>query len=228
MKKIVVRRRRSSKNKIVESRLRSIIVEELIRKNLIEEGLWDEVSGGVKKLAAYVTRQFKSVAPKWAATISEKVAKLSKLPAEVTQIIGVLKNAMAETGEQFKLDAALQSAKKLGQLSPQAAISAAEADLEGPVRSRAEKATMKAEGKYIPSIYAIVSDTAYTSARHDSVLLRESLTLATGLGVVMAIMGGLPMLFKGLHKLATVLGAEKTAEMMKHAEHVTHAFEQNR
>ena len=226
MKKLVIRRKVVRRPKLTEAKLRKIIVEELVRKHLIEEGMWDDVAGGVKKLAAYVTKQFKSVAGKWATTISEKVAKLSAIPDDVKKLLGIVKNAMSQTGEAFKLDETLQIAKKLGEITPDKALQIVDSDFEGPVKERVASVTTKSEGTFIPSIYVTLTETSYINSRPDSELLRESFGLAAGLGVGLAIMGGLPMLFKGLHKLADVLGAKKTSDLMKHAEHVTHAFEQ--
>jgi len=63
---------------ISEARLRRIVQEEIERKYLIEEGLWDDVKDGVKKLSDYVTQKFKSVAVEWANTINEKIVGLEE------------------------------------------------------------------------------------------------------------------------------------------------------
>lgn len=218
------RQTRSPRPAISEARLRKIIYEELVREYLIREGLWDDVKAGVKKLSAYVTKQFKSVAAKWAAAISEKVAKLAQIPDEVKQIMGVIKQAMAQTGESFSLDKGLQAAQDLGKLGADGALAIVQQDLEGPVHEKAKSAEVKGEGKYLPSIYAVLSEESYLKAAGGP--LNEALGITAVLGVGLAIMGGLPMLFKGLHKLADVLGAHKTAELFEKAEHVTHHFEQ--
>jgi len=61
---------------ISENKLRQIIYEELINWYLINEGLWDDVKTGTKKLSSYVTKQFKSIATKWASLISDRIVRI--------------------------------------------------------------------------------------------------------------------------------------------------------
>lgn len=221
MKKRPIRRTRSG---ISEARLREIIYEELVREYLVREGLWDDVKNGVKKLSAYISKQFKQVAGKWAAAISDKVSKLSVMPDEVKQIMGVLKEAMAKTGESFKLDEGLRAAQELGKLGADGAMAVVQQDLEGPVHEKAKSAEVKGEGKYLPEIYAVLSEDKYLKGPQQK--LNEDFGITAALGVGLAVMGGLPLLFKGLHKLANALGATGTAELMHKAEKVTHHFEE--
>ena len=207
---------------ISEARLREIIYEELVRDYLIREGMWDDVKAGVKKLSTFVTQQFKSVAAKWAAAITKKVSEL-KVPDEVKQIMGVLKQAMASTGESFKLDEGLREAQELGKLGADGALQIVQQDLEGPVHEKAKAAEVKGEGKYLPTIYAVLAEDKYL---RDPQSLNEDFGVTAALGLGLAVMGGLPLLFKGLHKLADALGAHATAELFEKAEHVTHHFEQ--
>lgn len=221
MKKRLTRARRPA---LSEARLRQIIYEELVREYMIREGIWDDVKSGVKKLSSYVTKQFKQVAAKWASVISDRVAKLAEIPPEVKQVMQVLKQAMSQTGEQFQLDAGLKAAQELGKLGSDGALAIVQQDLEGPVHEKAKAAEVKGEGKYLPSIYAVLSEESYLRA--DAEPLNEALGVTAVLGVGLAVMGGLPLLFKGLHKLASVLGATGAAELFKKAEHVTHHFEE--
>jgi hypothetical protein len=210
---------------ISEARVRQIIYEELVRHYLIQEGLWDDVKSGVKRLSSYVSKQFKSVAAAWAKLITDRVGKLQEIPEDAKKIFGVLKQAMQQTGETFQMDETLKAAKELGKLGSEGALAAVEADLEGPVKEKARAATVKGEGVYLPSVYAVLAEKKYVSGA-PSEQLNEDFGVTAALGIGLAVMGGLPMLFKGLHKLAGVLGAEKAAEMFEKAEHVTHHFEQ--
>ncbi len=209
---------------ITEAQLRKIIFEELVESYLIQEGLWDDVKFGVKKLSAYVTKQFKSVAASWAKAITQAVGKLTEIPAEAKAILQVLKQAMQQTGESFQMDEGLLAAKELGKLGSDGALAIVQQDLEGPVHEKAKAAEMKGEGKYLPGIYAVLSEKKYTQIPQQA--LNEDFGITAVLGAGLAVMGGLPLLFKGLHKLAEVLGAHGAAELFLKAEKVTHHFEQ--
>lgn len=221
MKKRTIRVRRHA---LTEAQLRRFIFDELIEQYLIREGLWDDVKSGVQKLSTFVTKQFKQVAAAWAKAISQAVSKLGDIPDEAKKVFQVLKQAMQQTGETFQMDAGLQAAKELGRLGSDGALAAVQQDLEGPVHEKAKAAQVKAEGKYLSSIYVVLSEQGYTRIPQQP--LNEDLGVTSVLGIGLAIMGGLPLLFKGLHKLASVLGAERAAAIFEKAEHVTHHFEQ--
>jgi len=203
---------------ISEARLRRIVQEEIERKYLIEEGLWGDVKDGVKKLSDYVTQKFKSVAVEWANTINEKIVGLEEeKPEGLDLIISAVKEGMKQSGESLPLNDALRKAKSL---EKEASLSIVQADLEGPVHNAA-KQLQKSE-KAIGEVYSILNTSEYVR-QHE--ILNE-MGPETILGFGLAIVGGLPLLFKGLHKLATYLKATKVAELFEKAEHVAHAFEE--
>jgi len=220
-----MKKRTSMRPSISEARLRKIVYEELVRAQLVNEGLWDDVKDGARKLSAYVSKQFQQVAAKWAKAITERLGKIGEIPNEAKQILQVVKQAMAETGESFKLDAGLKAAQELGKLGSDGALAVVQQDLEGPVHEKAKNAQVKGEGKYLPGIYAVLAENSY-AAQMPKEKINEDLGVTTVLGVSLAIMGGLPMLFKGLEKLAHALGASGAAALFEKAEHVTHSFEQ--
>jgi hypothetical protein len=216
--------RKRSQIVITEARLRKIIEEELVRDYLIKEGMWDDVKGGVQKLSAYVSKQFKQVAAQWAAAISEKISLFSKMPDGLKKVMGVLKTAMSESGESFNLDEGLQAAKELGKFNKEAALSAAQEDLMGPVHDKAARAQkQKNEMKQQFAATLILSEALNASEQR---VLKEDFGVTAAAGLGLAVLGGLPMIFKGLHKLAVMLGATRVASMLEKAEKVTHHFEQ--
>lgn len=198
------------KQVITEARLREIIQEELTRQHLIEEGLWDDVKSGVKKLSAKVSAKFKSLADDWASTIKEKIDELSNPSKETMIVIDAVKAAKKETGESIPMDDVLMAAKELGQLN---AISTVESDLAGPVHDEAES---------LSEAYIVLNNKNYIQQRKQ--LNEFGLVAAAGIGL--ALVGGLPLMFKGLKKLALSLNAQKTAELFEKAYVVTHALEQ--
>lgn len=204
------------KSVISETRLREIVAEEL-ENYAIREGLWDDVKGGVEKLSAYVTKHFKSVAGGWLDVISEKLSGMQEIPDEAKQIFGVLKQAMSESGESLILDDTLKLAQKIGKLGSDGALQVVQADLEGPVKNLAASVNES----YFADVYLVLSECPNSVEP-----LNEDFGVTAAVGLGLAMMGGLPMLFKGLSKLAKVLKAEKAAELFQHCEHITHAFEQ--
>lgn len=209
---------------ISENKLRQIIYEELINWYLINEGLWDDVKTGTKKLSSYVTKQFKSIATKWASLISDRIVKMTTIPDDIKKLFELLKLAMKKSGETFQLNDTLKDAKKLGEMGEKGVLALVQKDLEGPVHEKAKNANeTKTEGLYFSSLYSVLREDSYIQ---NNERLNEDFGVSAVLGIGLAIMGGLPMLFKGLHKLAGVLGAENAAQLFEKAEHITHSFEQ--
>lgn len=201
---------------ISEARLRKIIQEELQRKYLIEEGLWDDVKDGVKKLSNFVSEKFKSAVGEWSSTINAKIETLSQKPEELNLVMAAIKQGMAESGDSLPLDETLKMAKEL---TKDAALAAIQSDLEGPVKEKAEKLQT---GVAIGEAYSILTTNEYIKQQE---ILKE-MGLETIIGFGLAIVGGLPLLFKGLLKLANYLNAPKAAKLFEKAEHVSHAIEE--
>lgn len=176
---------------------------------MIEEGLLDDAKSGFKKLSNAVTSAFKKVADNWAATISEKLNSMQNVPSEVLMVVDALKEGMKSTGESISLDETLKMAKSLGSEN---ALKAAEEDLAGPIYANA---------KELKEMFDILSNDSYHRQRKN---LHE-VGVTTVLGIGLAAIGGLPMLFKGLHKLASYLGATRTAEIFEKCESFFHAVE---
>ena len=176
----------------------------------MQEGLWDDVKSGVKKLSAKITSKFKGLAEEWAKVIIEKIEQLKSPPEEVAKVVEALKIGMKESGESINLDDNLKAAKELGKIN---ALQAVESDMSGPIHSTAES---------MAESYVVLNSKEYISQKEQ--LNELGVTAVAGLGL--AIIGGLPMLFKGLKKLALALNSEKAAELFEKAEHVTHAIEE--
>lgn len=207
---------------ITESQVRRIISEEITLRQL-NEGIWDDVKSGAAKLKSLVTKQFGQAAVKWGQAIQAKLSKMASMPDAVKTGIEALKAGMKESGEHIELDDTLKMAKELGSFTKEKALALAEEDIEGPIHDLAAQAqgqSVKAEATYYGSIYRVLVETELPE--------REALNeFGPGaiLGVSLAILGGLPMLFAGFKKLAHALHAHKLAELFEKAEHVTHHFE---
>lgn len=193
-----------------ESKIRSIINEE-IERFLIEEGIFDDVKSGIVRLQKSVKAKAGSTLSKIVSQLNEKIGKL-ELPDDVKEIVDDLKKAMSETGESVKLDETLMSAKKLGKLTVSDALKIADDDFASGVKEYAKKLQ---ETNFTAGLIITESE----QARLDEF----AVTGAVGIGL--AVLGGLPMLFSMLKKVASFVKAKKLAHLFEHAEHVTHAFE---
>lgn len=205
---------------VADSQVRQIVQEEMILY-LLEEGLWDDVKAGAIKLRKLVTKQFGQQAPKWGQTIQNKLSKF-EMPDDVKLGIAALKAGMKESGESIELDDALKAAKELGKYNKEKALALTQADLEGPVHEFAKKIQQKgvqAEARYFSQIYKALFD---CPTDHENL---NEVDLVGAFGIGLAVLGGLPMLFKGLEKIAHAVHAERLTKFFTAAEHVTHAFE---
>jgi hypothetical protein len=206
---------------ITEAQIRRIIQEEVTLK-VLEEGMWDDVRNGAIKLKTIATKQFGKAASKWGQAIQKKIGNL-KVPDEINVALKAINVGMRESGESLHLDDTLQAAKELGSITKDQALAATQADFEGPVHDLAltvQSSGSKVESKHYAAIYSVLLETPVMTQG-----LVTEFGLSGTLGVGLAVLGGLPMLFAGLHKLAKVLHAEKLAHLFHKAEHLTHALE---
>lgn len=222
-------RKRLSSNKnvvITESQLRRIIYDELIEQYMIQEGLWDDVKSGAKKLVSTVTKPFKKVAASWAKKITEYIEKLSDMPEDAKLIMQALKKGMQETGESFKMTPELLEAKKFSAVAANAP-DLLEQDFKDGVHDKMKSlgSDKKNESVFIQNIVNVLNEECYIKTTKQR--LNEDFGIISGIGVGLALLGGIPMLFKGLHKLASVMGAHRLAEVFKKAEKIAHHFERD-
>jgi len=124
---------------------------------IVQEGLWDGLKDGVKKLSDWVTKQFASLAAGWAEEIGNKIGESSQAKQEATEIWNALQQGMKETGETFKLDKTLAAAKSLGQQGD-GAIGVVDQDMSSGVKDKVEQENVKQEGKYLPGIYLALNE----------------------------------------------------------------------
>jgi hypothetical protein len=205
---------------ITEAQLRQIVQEEMVLRAL-QEGVWDDVKAGAQRLRALAAKKFGQAAAQWGQTIQDKLSKM-QMPDDVKVAISALKQGMKESGESIQMDDTLTAAKELGTMNKEKALAVVEQDFEGPVHDLAkqlEQQGPKAEARHYATVYAALLE-------HPDV--REPLNefgFTSALGVGLALLGGVPMLFKGLEKLAHALHFQNMAQWFQKAEHVAHAIE---
>lgn len=198
-----------------------LILREFVEEALLDEGVWDSVRGGIKKLSDYVTKKFKSAASGWVQALNDRLSKMESAMGDIEPIMGIIKTATEKSGEEMPMDDALTAAKELEALGSQSE-SAIEQDLASGVKEKAAQA-QGAKKESIEQLYAVLVENMPPKMEKQS--LNEVLSVTALSGILLAIMGGLPIIFKGLSKLAGVLGATRAKSMFTQAAHATHKFE---
>jgi hypothetical protein len=152
--------------------------------------------------------------------LSKSVSKIEAGAAKLKPLVAMIKQAEQETGEKLPTNQTIQAAMALP-----AKAKAAEAEI----------AQQKSAVAALPQAQPGAQQEA-CARQFDAILveamavekkpLNEALGPTVIIGFVLALIGGIPMLINGLHKLATKLTLTKTADMLAHMHHVTHSFEQ--
>jgi len=202
---------------ISEAKLRKIIREELTRQYIVQEGLTDDAKQGIIKLTKAVKDKIKGKAKELAAKISEAMAAFKKMPNELKSLVDAIKKGMKESGESIKLDDTLKDAKQFGSTDFK---KVAEEDFENLKSNAANLSNVKTE-----SLLKLNSLLLVEGLDSEKSLLNESIIGIVGMGL--AGMGFLPMLFKALSKVATWLKLPKIASAMEKAEHFFHKIEED-
>jgi hypothetical protein len=133
---------------------------------------------------------------------------------------------MQETGESFKMTPELLEAKKFSAVAANAP-DLLEQDFKDGVHDKMKSlgGDKKNESVFIQNIVNVLNEECYIKTTKQR--LNEDFGIISGIGVGLALLGGIPMLFKGLHKLASVMGAHRLAEVFKKAEKIAHHFERD-
>jgi hypothetical protein len=139
------------------------------------------------------------------------------MPEELKTLIDAIKKGMKESGENIKLNDTLKDAKKFGSTDFE---KIAESDFENIKANAANLSNAKSESLLKLNSMLLIED-----AETKTSLLNESLIGLVGIGL--AALGFLPMLFAALSKVASWLKCPKIAESMEKAEHFFHKIEEN-
>lgn len=201
---------------ITEAKLRRIIRDELARQYIIQEGLADDAKQGIIKLTKAVKEKIKGKAKDLASKISEAIATFKEMPDELKTLVNAIKKGMKESGESIKLDDVLKGAKQFGSTDFK---KVADEDFENLKSSAANLSNAKTESLLKLNSLLLVEETA-----SEKLTLNESVVGLIGIGL--ATMGFLPMLFAALSKVATWLKCPKIASSMEKAEHLFHKLEE--
>ncbi len=196
------------------------LLRQLIREQIqLDEGIWDNLKSGLSKLVKIVGNKFRDAAS-WGSAIKEKLSQMSSVPSDVSGLVDMVKAAQSESGEEFPVNDAIKDAKQLSKYNTSNALQVAEEEIENSIRPKVEKYNES----QIVSLYNQLNEIK-KEINEDKQTLNEA-GLTAVIGISLGILGGLPLLFKGLMKLANFLGANKVAELLKRAYTVAHHIEE--
>lgn len=208
-------------------------------------GAFDKVkalmSAGVQKLKNFV---------------GDRVNKLQQASQQLSFVDEIKKEAEQESGEKFPVDQAMQLAMALPKLAQEATSEAQQTEQEAKqVAQQPEQQTQPAQApgaspqqqgtlqesfssvSGLKTFTGLVAATAVMSeqaeitrkkhlSEHKEAMMNESLTLAGIMGLTLGVVGGMPMVIKGLMKLTNWLKLTKVTKALEGAYHVAEHLEE--
>jgi hypothetical protein len=193
------------------SALRLVVAREIREAHRLDEISLDDV----KRFSARVTNQFKNIAAQLVKVCVEKLNFFKKgMPESIKKNFSILKDAMQQSGESFKLDDKLKLAKDLGKTQGrQSTLSVLKKELQGPIKQNIQKN----ENLLIRSSALVLLE--------NKKQINEIISIAT-IGTGFAILNGLPKIFQVLSKLAKYVGANSISEMLQKASDIVEGIEE--
>jgi len=193
----------------------------------IDHVIAEDFAGAVSKLKAAPAKIWAAAKAKlgqssslFKGLLNKSMKKLEAGVTKLKPIIALIKQAEAETGTQLPTNDMIKTAQSIPAeaKAAQAEIAAQQAAVSKlPPAQPAQQAEC---ARQLDQIMVEAIEAPVPKYRLD-----EALTPMVVIGFVLALIGGIPMLINGLHKLATKMQLTKTASMLARIHHVAHNFE---
>jgi len=214
------------RNTLDELTLRNLVCDEALTSLLMQEGLWDDVKSGVLALRRDVAQKFKGSIAQWFSSLRELIDNVDLRKDEIDEAMAIVKDAIQESGENFKFDETLKTAKELSVLTPEDYLDFVQQDLEGPVHDLASELqhNAKKEVRFHAGLCRILM--AEGSPADPCYRLNEEVAALTIAGLLLGGYGALHLVFKGLAKMALHLNMQKTAKLFAKWAKVLHHVEE--
>jgi len=223
----------------------NVLAEQEIRKEqqFLDEGMadvvkaaWEKTKGaansaweGIKGKVAQATSGAKSM-------MTKKMADLAKAYPQAQQDFAQLKQIETQSGEKLPVTPMLKMAAGLPALVKSAKQEiASDTSASQQVAQQAAKAAPQAQAQeaYVLFVGDLLRETTNSALKSEQVALNEATKqqlnefgVTAAAGITLGAIGGVPMLLKGLYKLASFLKMPKTSQAFQHAYHVAHHFEE--
>ncbi len=205
-----------------ESKLNKMIEDELINEGFSDflkkikpagQEAWNQVVGMFSKAISLMK-----------GAISKKAAKLNGSKAYLEKWKNAVSQAEQETGEKFPIDNTMKIAMELETKAKEAEQEIASDKAQIPKQPVQQQTPTPAKEAFLRSNTNVIIESTKKSIQHKR-HLNESITATTVIGFALALLGGIPMLLKGLYTLAKKYNFTKSAEAFHHAYHVAHQIE---
>lgn len=219
------------------------LVESELEKALLEEGLTDWLKKGVQAATSAwntIKGKLSAAADRVQQILQQKLQQVKQLYPQALQQYKEIKALEAQAGQKMPVDNVMKIAMQLP-AEGKAAIAEVQAErnavqnaaqkLNVPNQKQQQQAQATAQEAYAVYATTLLSETASRYEKQNKQALNEQklLTEVDPFGVVglgLGIIGGLPLLLKGLYKFASFLKMQKTAEFFKKVYTVAHHLEE--
>jgi hypothetical protein len=227
------------KDQILREKLQCEI-DKIVDESLRNEGIMDflkTAAAGASKVASGVWNKAKATMAQSNAKLSQlintKLQQIEQLKAGLGPVVGMIQAAEQQAGEKLPPNPAVQSAQAMDGMAKAALGEVQQAQAQAKQAAGAQPAVTPATPAALQEMATVLQEVAKRADIHNKKVLKEQreLTLSEDLGVsaviglTLGLMGGLPMLFKGLTWLAGKLKLPKVQAAMKHAYEVVHHAE---
>lgn len=236
---------KQEKQKLQE--LINVLAEQEIHKEqqFLDEGMaevmkaaWEKTKGaasaaweGIKGKVTQATAGAKNI-------MTAKMAELAKAFPQAQQDFQQLKQIEAQSGEKLPVTPMLKMAAGLPNLVKSAKQEiASDTSASQALAKQAPPAPntqqQQAQEAYVSFVGNLLKETTVAVKRGEQKKLNESsqkqlneFGVTAAAGIALGAIGGVPLLLKGLYKLAAFLKMPKTSQAFQHAYHVAHHFEE--
>jgi hypothetical protein len=170
--------------------------------------------------------------------MTKKMGELAQAFPQAQQEFAQLKQIESQSGEKLPVTPMLKMAAGLPALVKSAkqeiaSDTSASQQLAKQSPAPADPQAQQAQEAYVRFIGDLLSETTKAARKSELKALNEASTqqlnefgVTAAAGITLGAIGGVPLLLKGLYKLAAFLKMPKTSQAFQHAYHVAHHFEE--
>jgi hypothetical protein len=222
--------------------------------SIVNEGFADVIKQAWEKTKGTATSAWEGIKNKFSqstsmakSVVAKKIAELKAAFPQIKADFDQLREVEAQSGEKLGTNPAIMQAMKLPNLvkAATAEIQAAQGATKQVAQQQPQQAPTQplqaAQEAYMAGAADILSETIRTLELHEITSglqankgkLNEAqkkqlneLGVIGVAGLALGALGGIPLILKGLHKLASFLGMEKTAHAFETAHHTMHHVEE--
>lgn len=238
---------------LVSEEVKEVMIQEGFVDNI--KAAWEKTKGAADNAWESIKGKFTSAIAGGKQAIQTKVTELKSAYPQIKNEFDQLRQIESQSGEKLGTNQAISDAMKLPAMvnAAKSEIQQAQQSVKQiaatDVQPAATPNLQNAQEAYMGGVEGILGQTLFEAKvmerrknRHlneskISKKVRSNITLIEaqrldeagiiGLaGMALGALGGIPLLLKGLHKLAKYLGLEKTSSALEHAYHVMHHVEE--